>query len=156
MKPSGAEASRVKQSRAMQSRAMQSRAEQSRSRQSRAEPSRTEPSSKTFHSFCEKVSQIADTFENLKFRTKKVNQIVETFQKVILKVKKTYEFLKVTCRKCDRGLNFQGSLAAPRQLPGSSPAAPWQILKSSQNCVTVVKNGFAGSCHTNRSPLPKP
>ena len=56
------------------------------------------------HDFSEKVSQIADTFENLKFRTKKVSQIVKTFEKVILKVKKTHEFLKVTCRKCDRGL----------------------------------------------------
>ena len=56
------------------------------------------------HEFSENVSQIADTLENLRFWTKKVSQIVETFGKIILKVKKTDGFLKVTCRKCDRGL----------------------------------------------------
>ena len=56
------------------------------------------------HDFSEKVSQIADTFENLRFWTKKVSKFVRTFEKVILKVKKTDGFLKVTCRKCDRGL----------------------------------------------------
>ena len=59
---------------------------------------------KDVHQFSDKVSQIAYTFENLRFWTKKVNEIVRTFEKVILKVKKTDEFLKVTCRKCDRGL----------------------------------------------------
>ena len=44
----------------------------------------------------------------------------------------------------------------PRQLPGSSPADPRQILKSGQNCVTVVKNRLPGSWNTNRSPLPRP
>ena len=62
------------------------------------------PNRKDIHNFSEKVSQIADTFENLRFWTKKVSQIVRIFEKVILKVKKTDEFLKVTCRKCDRGL----------------------------------------------------
>ena len=56
------------------------------------------------HDFSEKVSQIADTFENLRFWTKKVSKLVGTFEKVILKVKKTDGFLKVTCRKCDRGV----------------------------------------------------
>ena len=41
------------------------------------------------HDFSEKVSQIADTFENLRFWTKKVSQNVKTFEKVMLKVKKT-------------------------------------------------------------------
>ena len=56
------------------------------------------------HDFSEKVSQIADTFENLRFWTKKVSKFVRTFEKMILKVKKTHGFLKVRCRKCDRGL----------------------------------------------------
>ena len=43
------------------------------------------------------MSQIADTFENLRFWTKKVSKFVRTFEKVILKVKKTDEFLKVAC-----------------------------------------------------------
>ena len=33
-----------------------------------------------------------------------MSEIVRTLEKVILKVKKTDEFLKVTCRKCDRGV----------------------------------------------------
>ena len=36
--------------------------------------------------------------------SKKVSRIVRTFEKVILKVKKTVGFLKVTCRKSDRGV----------------------------------------------------
>ena len=67
------------------------------------------------HEFSEKVSQIVDTFENLRFWTKKVSQIVETFEKMILKVKKTDAFLKVTCRKCDRGLNQTPSEAKSKQ-----------------------------------------
>ena len=62
---------------------------------------------KGIHEFSEKVSQIADTLENLRFWTKKVSQIVGTFGKMILKVEKTDGFLTVTCRKCDRGLKKQ-------------------------------------------------
>ena len=61
---------------------------------------------KGIHEFSEKVSKIADTLENLRFWTKKVSQIVRTFGKMILKVEKTDGFLKVTCRKCDRGLKL--------------------------------------------------
>ena len=47
----------------------------------------------------------------MRFWTKKVSEIVRTFEKVILKVKKTDGFLKVTCRKCDRGLRNSRSKA---------------------------------------------
>ena len=67
-------------------------------------PSRakSEQNAKGIHQCCKKVSKIAHTFANLSFL--KVNEIVRTFKKVIFKVKKTDEFLKVTCRKCDRGI----------------------------------------------------
>ena len=66
--------------------------------------SKSEQNAKDIHQFCKKVSQIAYTFANLRFWAKKVSEIAETFEKVILKVKKTDGFLKVTCRKCDRGV----------------------------------------------------
>ena len=47
------------------------------------------------------MSQIADTFENLRFWTKKVSEFVRTFEKVISKLEKTDEFLKVACQKCE-------------------------------------------------------
>ena len=70
------------------------------------EPSedKSQQNRRDIHDFSEKVSQIADTFEKLRFWTKKVSKFVRTFEKVISKVKKTDGFLKVICRKCDRGL----------------------------------------------------
>ena len=65
---------------------------------------KSEQNAKDIHQFCKKVSKIAHTFANLRFWAKKVTEIAETFKKVILKVKKTDGFLKVTCRKCDRGV----------------------------------------------------
>ena len=65
---------------------------------------KSEQNAKDIHQFCKKVSKIAHTFANLRFWAKKVSEIVNTFKKVILKVKKTDGFLKVTCRKCDRGV----------------------------------------------------
>ena len=59
---------------------------------------------KDIHQFCKQVSKIVYTFANLRFWAKKVSEIVNTFKQVILKVKKTDGFLKVTCRKCDRGV----------------------------------------------------
>ena len=58
----------------------------------------------TFINCVKKMCKIAYTFNNLRFGTKKMSEIVKTFKKNILKVKKTDGFLKVTCRKCDRGL----------------------------------------------------
>ena len=65
---------------------------------------KSSPNRKDIHQVSEKVSQNANTFENLRFWTKKVSQNVRIFEKVILKVQKTDGFLKVTCRKCDRGI----------------------------------------------------
>ena len=65
---------------------------------------KSEQNAKDIHQFCKKVNKIAYTFANLRFEAQKVSEIVNTFKKVILKVKKTDGFLKVTCRKCDRGL----------------------------------------------------
>ena len=65
---------------------------------------KSDQNARDIHQFCKKVCQIAHTFINLRFGPKKVSEIVRTFEKMILKVKKTDEFLKVTCRKCDRGV----------------------------------------------------
>ena len=43
---------------------------------------------KGIHEFSEKVSQIADTLENLRFWTKKVSQIVRTFENLRFWTKK--------------------------------------------------------------------
>ena len=51
-----------------------------------------------------KVCEIGDTFNKTGFCLTKVGEIVETYDKVILKVTKTHGFLKVTGRKCDRGV----------------------------------------------------
>ena len=75
----------------------------------KASQAKSEQNAKDIHQFCKKVSQIAHTFANLRFWAKKVSEIVRTFEKVILKVKKTDGFLKVTCRKCDRGLKKQAA-----------------------------------------------
>ena len=123
--------STAKQRQAGPSRAKQGRkppeAFYSKARQSEAEPSRlhlkpleatwihiwsllklseskSEANAWYIHTLREKVSQIGNTFDNLRCWTNKVSKFVRTFKKVILKVKKTDGFLKVTCRKCDRGL----------------------------------------------------
>ena len=65
---------------------------------------KSEQNAKYIHQFCKKVSQIAHTFENLKFWTKKVSQIDETFENLKSDPLFRRDEMKVTCRKCDRGV----------------------------------------------------
>ena len=99
---------------------------------------KSEQNAKDIHQFCKKVSKIVHTFANLRFGAKKVSEIVNTFKKVILKVKKTDGFLKVTCRKCDRGVekvtsetpNQSHNNKRSRSGTNHSVETKWALLKS--------------------------
>ena len=62
---------------------------------------------KDIHEFSEKVSQIADTFENLRISLKKVKQIANTFENLKTDPLFRRDEMKVTCRNRDRGFNFK-------------------------------------------------
>ena len=61
-----------------------------------------------------------------------MSEIVNTFEKGDLKVKKTDGFLKVTCRKCDRGVEKVTS-ETPKQRANNKQANLVVIVLSRQN-----------------------